>query len=102
MPTWELIADYPIWLVLGCLILGAWSEWRAVNKLSGEITHHTGGCVGEQELPLGFLHHLRLGQLADVPPRFLLPPRSGGRPLDRRPFARLVVEYTKARQGFLG
>ena len=47
----------------------------------------------QQEL----LHHLRTGQLADVPPRFLREPRSR-----TRPFVRLVADVGKVWQVFLG
>ena len=81
-------------------MLGAWIGRLAVGWREARITRQV--CIGEQERRWALLRYLRLGQLADVPPSLLLPPRSGGRPLDRHPFVRLVVEYAKARQMFLG
>ena len=100
MLTWKLFADLPTWLLPGGLILGAWVGWMAVGWRAARITRPV--CIGEQERRRELLRHLRSGQLADVPPSLLLPPRPGSRPLDRRPFVRLVVEYAKARQVFLG
>ena len=95
MPTWELFADIPSWVLTGLLLLGLAAGWMANRWREARSTGPV--CAGERERRRALLHQLRMGRLEDVAPELLLEPWQG-----TRPFVKLVAGYDKAWQVFLG
>ena len=94
MLTWELFAAIPARLLVGLLCLGLAVGWAGFRWRE---TRSTGPvCADERERRRKLLHHLRTGQLNDVPSSLLLESWSG-----TRPFVKLVADYDKVWQVFL-